>query len=290
MSLLKQDMASAAGPATGRTGQRAAASAVPARAGFRIPDWVVRLRRLTLPLVLLIAWQVCAESGMFKPVFMPPLQTIAVRIVDLTRSGVLVYAIGASLGRLFVGFGLAVIIGVSIGLLVTRLAFAEQVAVRLLSALLATPAVAWTPLFMLWFGLGNPATIALIVFVACIPIALNTWSGIRTVDRVYVRVAESMNVRGLRRFIKVILPAAFAPVLSGVRLGFARGWHGLVAGELLAGAATGLGALVTKGLVFLDTPSMIAGVLAIACFAYLTERLFFERIERVMLQRWGLMQ
>jgi NitT/TauT family transport system permease protein len=97
-----------------------------------------------------------------------------------------------------------------------------------------------------------------------------------------------MNVRGLRRFHKVVLPAAFAPILSGVRLGFARGWHGLVAGELLAGTVTGLGALVTKGLVFLDTPSMLSGVLTIACFAYLTERLLFERLERRMLQRWGL--
>jgi NitT/TauT family transport system permease protein len=250
---------------------------------------LLRLRRFAVPLLLLVVWQIAAESGAFNPVFMPPLQTIAARIVELTGNGVLIAAIGASLGRLLVGFALAVVVGVALGLLVTRLAFAETMAVRLLSALLATPAVAWTPLFMLWFGLGNPATIALIVFVAAVPIALNTWSGIRSVDRVFVRVAESMNVRGFRRFTKVTLPAAFAPVLSGVRLGFARGWHGLVAGELLAGAATGLGALVTKGLVFLDTPSMIAGVLGIACFAYLTERLIFERIERLMLQRWGLL-
>jgi ABC-type nitrate/sulfonate/bicarbonate transport system permease component len=250
--------------------------------------FAVRMRRLALPIFLLVAWQLIAESGAFKPIFMPPLQTIAARVIDLTRSGILIDAIGASLGRLFAGFALAVVLGVGVGLLVTRLTFAEQVAVRLLNALLATPAVAWTPLFMLWFGLGNPATIALVVFVATIPIALNTWSGIRSVDTVYIRVAESVNLRGLRRFYKVVLPAAFAPVLAGVRLGFARGWHGLVAGELLAGAATGLGALVTKGLVFLDTPSMIAGVLTIACLAYLTERLVFERIERVMLRRWGL--
>ncbi len=239
---------------------------------------------------MLITWQVVAESGAFKPIFMPPLQTIAQRVFELAGNGVLVVAIGASLGRLFAGFVIATVIGVALGLLVTRLAFAEPLAVRLLSALLATPAVAWTPLFMLWFGLGNPATIALVVFVGAIPIALNTWSGIRTVDKVYIRVANSVNIRGMRRFYKVILPAAFAPVLSGVRLGFARSWHGLVAGELLAGATSGLGVLVTKGLVFLDTPSMIVGVLAIACFAYLTERLIFERIEHLMLQRWGLMQ
>jgi NitT/TauT family transport system permease protein len=257
---------------------------------YRFPRRFVRLRRLTLPVLILIAWQVVAESGVFKPIFMPPLQTIAQRVIELSSNGVLVNAISASLGRLFVGFAIAVVIGVVLGLFVTRLGFAEQLAVRLLSALLATPAVAWTPLFMLWFGLGNPATIALVVFVGTIPIALNTWSGIRTVDKVYIRVAESVNIRGMRRFYKVILPAAFGPVLSGVRLGFARSWHGLVAGELLAGAATGLGVLVTKGLVFLDTPSMIVGVLTIACFAYLTERLFFERIEHLMLQRWGLMQ
>jgi ABC-type nitrate/sulfonate/bicarbonate transport system permease component len=263
-------------------------AAVVQRGERRGPTVLLRLRRCIVPLLLLGAWQLAAESGAFKPVFMPPLQTIVARIVELVGSGVLIVAIGASLGRLFAGFALAVALGVTLGLMVTRLAFAEAMAVRLLSALLATPAVAWTPLFMLWFGLGNPATIALIVFVGSVPIALNTWSGIRSVDRVFLRVAESMNVYGWRRFRKVTLPAAFAPVLSGVRLGFARSWHGLVAGELLAGAASGLGTLVTKGLVFLDTPSMITGVLGIACFAYLTERLIFERIERLMLQRGGL--
>ncbi|HVZ54813.1 MAG TPA: ABC transporter permease [Pseudolabrys sp.] len=239
-------------------------------------------------MLLLTVWQVVAESGLFKPVFMPPLQAIGQRFVELAGNSVLLDSIGASLGRLFAGFAIAVVLGVGLGLFVTRLGFAEQMAVRLLSALLATPAVAWTPLFMLWFGLGSPATIALVVFVATVPIAINTWTGIRNVDRVYIRVADSVNIRGARRFYKVILPAAFALILSGVRLGFARGWHGLVAGELLAGASTGLGVLVTKGLVFLDTPSMLVGVLAIACFAFLTERLFFERLERRMLQRWGL--
>jgi ABC-type nitrate/sulfonate/bicarbonate transport system permease component len=254
----------------------------------RLPRQIVGLRRFALPLLALVVWQVVAESGLFKPVFMPPLQTITERVIELSSNSVLFYAISASLGRLFAGFAIAVVLGVTLGLIVTRLGFVEQMAVRLLSALLATPAVAWTPLFMLWFGLGNPATIALVVFVGTIPIAMNTWSGIRSVDKVYIRVAESVNIRGARRFYKVILPAAFGPVLSGVRLGFARSWHGLVAGELLAGAKSGLGVLVTNGLVFLDTPSMLVGVLTIACLAYLTERLFFERIERVMLQRWGL--
>lgn len=290
MTLLKDDALIGGSTTRGRGIAAADAAGMRTRRnGFFAGRRIVRLRRLALPVLLLIVWQLVAESGLFKPVFMPPLLAIVERIIDLTRSGVLITAIGASLGRLFAGFALAVVVGVMVGLLVTRLAFAEPIAVRLLSALLATPAVAWTPLFMLWFGLGNPATIALIVFVATIPIALNTWSGIRTVDKVYLRVAESVNIRGMRRFYKVVLPAAFAPVLAGVRLGFARSWHGLVAGELLAGAASGLGALVTKGLVFLDTPSMIAGVLGIASLAYVTERLFFERIERHLLNRWGLL-
>lgn len=251
-------------------------------------DRVIRLRRLALPLALIAAWQGVAESGAFKPVFMPPLQAIAARFVELLRNGVLLEAVDASLGRLFVGFGLAVILGIALGVFISRLRFTEQMAVGLLSALLATPAIAWTPLFMLWFGLGNPATIALVVFVATVPIALNTWSGIRAVDQVFVRVAESMNVQGFPRFYKVLLPAAFAPILTGIRLGFARSWHGLVAGELLAGVATGLGALLTKGLAFIDTPSMISALLTIALLAYVTERTIFERIERALLRRWGL--
>lgn len=265
-----------------RTRVRAARTAAGAR--------LRQLRGLALPALFLLGWQALAMSGLFKPIFMPPLQAIGARILDLLQSDILLPAAAVSMGRLAVGFTLAAVLGVGLGLVMTRLRFAEPLAVRLLSALLATPAVAWTPLFMLWFGLGNPATIALIVFVGTVPIALNTWSGLHDVDRVYLRVAESMNVVGVERFRKVALPAAFGPVLTGVRLGFARSWHGLVAGELLAGASTGLGVLVTKGLVFLDTPSMITGVLSIACLAYLTERLVFERLEQAVLRRWGLMQ
>lgn len=248
------------------------------------------MRRALVPLALLIAWQMLAESGMFRPIFMPPLQTIAQRIYELTVSGLMLEAAFASLWRLLFGFVLGSAAGVVIGLIVTRLAFFEQMAVRLLGALLATPAVAWTPLFILWFGLGDPATVALVVFSSTLPVALNTWSGIRSVDRIYVRVAMSHNVTGAKQFLKVILPAAFASVISGLRLGFARGWHGLVAGELLAGTSTGLGVIITSGRVFLDTASMFAGVLALAVLAYATERALFERFERRMLQRWGLLQ
>lgn len=270
--------------------QQSGLTASRAPAGLHAREAVLLLRRLVVPALLLLAWQAVAQSGMFKPIFMPPLQAIGARIVDLVRSDVLVPAAMISMGRLAAGFSIAVVLGLALGLFLTRLGFAERLAVRLLSALLATPAVAWTPLFMLWFGLGNPATIALIVFVGTVPIALNTWSGLAEVDRVYLRVAQSMNVRGFARFRKVMVPAAFAPILAGVRLGFARSWHGLVAGELLAGAASGLGVLVTKGLVFLDTPSMITGVLTIAALAYVTERLVFERLERQMLTRRGLRQ
>ncbi|MGQ7793662.1 ABC transporter permease [Faunimonas sp. B44] len=248
----------------------------------------IRLRRFITPLILIVGWQGLAISGMFRPIFMPPLDLVAARFVELLSSGILLQAAAASLATLFAGFFVAVFVGIAVGLLVSSLGFAEQMAVRFLSALLATPAVAWTPLFLLWFGLGAPATIALIIFVSSVPIALNTWSGIRNVDRVFLRVARSMGVTGSRRFFKVVMPAAFASILTGLRLGFARGWHALVAGELLAGASVGLGVLITRGRVFLDTPTMIVGVLGIALFAYVTERMIFERVESRMLRRRGL--
>lgn len=249
-----------------------------------------RPRRFVTPLVLICIWQALAMSGYFRPIFMPPLEDVASRLVDLLTNGVLLEAAAASLLTLFAGFAVAVVSGITIGLLVSTFGFAEQMAVRFISALLATPAVAWTPLFLLWFGLGAPATVALIIFVSSIPIALNTWSGIRNVDPIFLRVSKSMGVGGARRFFKVIMPAAFASILTGLRLGFARGWHALVAGELLAGASIGLGVLITRGRVFLDTPTMIVGVLGIALFAYVTERLIFEQAEQRMLRRRGLAQ
>lgn len=246
------------------------------------------MRRLAGGLIILSLWEILAHSGLFREIFMPSLESVVVRMVTLTSQGAFLEAALASGRRLVIGFVIAAMIGFTLGALMGRLAWIERALIRVLMALLATPAVAWVPLFMLWFGLGDRATIALIIFASTVPVAINTWSGTKSVDSTIIRAAHSMNTRGPRLFVKVILPAAMAFILAGLRLGVAQAWRALVAGELLTGTQAGLGVLITRGRTFIDTPTMLAGVLGIALLAYLSERFVFMGIERATIEKWGM--
>ncbi|HUY47582.1 MAG TPA: ABC transporter permease subunit [Streptosporangiaceae bacterium] len=246
------------------------------------------LRKSALPACMALAWEITAHSGIFSQLFMPSLEAIAARVVQLLSNGVLLNAVAASLSRLVSGFSLGLIIGIAGGVALTRLGIMEGMAGRLIAALLASPVVAWTSLFVLWFGIGGPATTALVTFSSSLPIMLNTWLGLRQTDPIFARVADFLEVGRIRRIISVTVPAASVSIFTGARLGFAQGWHALVAGEMLAGATHGLGVLIVNGRTFLDTPAMITGVATIGVLAYTTEVVVFGLIERRTLIRWGL--
>jgi NitT/TauT family transport system permease protein len=151
------------------------------------------------------------------------------------------------------------------------------------------PGVAYAPLFLLWFGLGNVSAVILVAFVSAFPIIFNTWTGVKAVKEIWVRSAQAMGADGRRLFRHVILPGALPYILTGLRLGLAQAWRILVVVELLAAVPWGLGWLIFGAREFLNTDVMLAGIAVIGVIGLVLEKFAFQRLENLTVVRWGMM-
>jgi len=240
-------------------------------------------------LVVGAIWEAVARAGVFPPRLFPSLETIAAAFWRLTVAGILPHHALDTLVRLGAGFVLAAIVGVTIGLLMGRSRRAEDIFLPLVSISAPIPGLAYAPLFLLWFGLGDKAVILLVGFVAAFPIIFNTWTGVKAVKDIWVRSAQAMGADNPRLFRLVILPGALPYILTGLRLGLAQAWRILVGVEMLAAVPWGLGWMIFGAREFLNTDVMLAGVAVIAVIGLALEKLVFQPLENFTVVRWGMM-
>jgi NitT/TauT family transport system permease protein len=236
------------------------------------------------------AWEVFARSGIYKRALTPTLEDIFSITVKHIASGVLLADIGFTLYRLLTGFLIGAFVGIVLGALMARMRFVERFFQPLVSVLNPIPSLAWIPLFILWFGLGETATIVLVAFATVVPVTINVWTGGRAVNEVWLRAAESMECRNSRLFFKVILPASVPFIVSGLRGGMGRGWRAVVAGEMIAATSHGLGWVIFNSIAFLNTDVMLSAILFIGLIGLVIENWVFGVIERATVMRWGMLR
>lgn len=251
--------------------------------------WRVIARSAFPFLVLALAWEATAHLGVFPRKLFPPLEEVAAALLRLTADGVLPHHVLDTLVRLLAGFALAAVAGVAIGFAMGRSRRAEDVALPLISIGAPIPGLAYAPLFLLWFGLGNVTAVLLVAFVSAFPIIFNTWTGVKAVKEVWVRSAQAMGADDRRLLHHVILPGALPYMLTGLRLGLAQAWRILVGIEMLAAVPWGLGWMIFGAREFLNTDVMLAGVAVIGAIGLALEKLVFQRLERYTVVRWGMM-
>lgn len=208
--------------------------------------------------------------------------------VRLTVNGVLPIQAASTLLRLVVGFLLGAVLGLALGLAMGRSRRAEDVLVPIVSVGNPIPGLAYAPLFVMWFGLGDVPAVLLVGFAAAFPVAVNTWTGVKAVKEIWIRAAQGMGAGERQLFRKVVLPGALPYVLTGLRLGVARAWRVLVAVEMLTSVSVGLGWLIFGAREFLATDVMLAGIAVIGLVGLGLEKLVFEPIERRTIERWGM--
>ncbi len=240
--------------------------------------------------VAAIAWELFARLGPFPPKLFPSLLTVAQTFMDLVSSGILLEHTRGTIIRLILGFGLAGVLGVGIGIGMGRYRWAEDFFLPLVSIGNPIPGLAYAPLFILWFGLGNLPAVLLVALASAFPAAVNTWTGVKAVKEIWIRAAEGMGAREDQLFRKVILPGALPYILTGLRLALARAWRVLVAAEMLTSVPQGLGWLIFGAREFLNTDVMLAGIAVIGIIGVMLERFVFERLERFTVVRWGMLQ
>lgn len=197
----------------------------------------------------------------------------------------------ATAWRLPFAYSIAVAAGVIIGILMGRTSFWESFFVPLLSVLTPIPALAWTPIAVIWFGLGDHTVIFVATFAATLPISQAVWMGVKTVNPVWLRAAQSMNAGKMTIFRTVILPGSLPMVLGGLRLGLARAWIAMVGAEALAGIRWGLSAGIFDSQESLDIAFMIVSIAVLGLFGYvLGEIVLFQPIENRTVIKWGMME
>jgi NitT/TauT family transport system permease protein len=233
-------------------------------------------------------WEIIAWAGVFPHRLFPTLEEVAASFVHLTITGILPHHTIETLIRLLGGFALAGILGVTIGVLMGRSRRAEDIFLPLVSIGAPIPGLAYAPLFLLWFGLGNISAVLLVGFVAAFPIIFNSWTGVKAVKEIWIRSAQSMGADDRRLFRYVILPGALPYILTGLRLGLAQAWRILVAVEMLAAVPWGLGWLIFGARKFLNTDVMMAGIVVIAIIGLTLEKFVFQKIENYTVVRWGM--
>jgi NitT/TauT family transport system permease protein len=216
--------------------------------------------RLVSVVGVLVAWEVFGRQ--IEPLFMSYPTAIATSAFEMIRSGELPAAFLDSLGTLLLGFFLASVLGIAIGLLIGRYRTVEAATDWLVNALYATPLVAIIPLVVLWFGLGFSAKLFIVVILAIFPILINTAAGVRNVPPPLLDVGFAFAATEHQLFTKFILPAALPYMMTGLRLGVGRAIIGMVVAEFFT-AITGLGALIVKYGNQYDTAAMFVPILSL---------------------------
>lgn len=237
-----------------------------------------------------VLWEAFARSGLFSSALTPSLLEVGAALGRQVRSGQIFVHTGYTLWRILIGLGLACLAGIPLGMLMGRFRPVERFLLPLVSVLSPVPSLAWVPVFILWFGLGDAAAIALVVYAATFPLILNTWTGVRAVNRLWLRAAQSMGAEGHVLFTRVVLPAALPLVIAGLRQAFARSWIAVVGGEMIAATTWGLGFVIFDAKEYLNADVMMATLLVIGLLGLGFERLVFQALEQRSVGRWGMVR
>jgi len=249
------------------------------------------LVRAALTLAVAAAlYEALARSGYFAPALLPTIPAIVQTLIASIADGTMIEHAAFTLYRVLFGFSLAVVFGLPLGILMARFTAVENFFLPLVSALMPIPSFALVPLFMLWFGIGNLTTILIVFYAATFPMVFNTWSGVRSVNPLWLRAAGAMGADERSLFWKVIIPGASPFIITGMRQAFLRAWIAVVGAEMIAASDWGLGWVIFDAKEFLNADVMMASLLVIGAIGYAFERLVFGSIERATVQRWGMVR
>jgi NitT/TauT family transport system permease protein len=249
------------------------------------------VRRGAVTLVVAAAiYEAVARSGVFPPALLPTLPAIARTLVTSILDGTMPIHAAHTLTRVFCGLALAIVVGLPLGILMGRFAIVEGFCLPLVSALMPIPSLAWVPVFILWFGLGDTVSILIVFYAAMFPMLLNAWSGVRSVNPLWLRAAQAMGADERMLFWKVIIPGAAPFIISGLRQAVLRAWIAVIGAEMIAASDWGLGWVIFDAKEFLNADMMLAALAVIGCIGFVFERVAFGALERATVLRWGMVR
>ena len=239
-----------------------------------------------LPVAVFLAiWELVARLNLVPGEFsFPPFSTVVVEFYHLAANGVLGDNFFASLFRVLIGFCAGTIAGLAVGMMMGWRDSLNKALHPIVSLLYPIPALGWLPLLMIWIGINELLPIAIIFICSFFPVLYNTVTGIRNVDKDYIRVARTLGASDFRILTTVVMPLALPNVFTGLRLEAGMAWRVIIAAEMVA-IPTGIGALMMKAesLIRMDIIIVCLIVLAVMCLSF---EKFFEYLEAKLTTRW----
>ncbi|WP_411830848.1 ABC transporter permease [Peribacillus frigoritolerans] len=230
------------------------------------------LRGSVLPVVVLIAWQALGSVGILPAqLFSSPL-LIVMTFIDLVQSGEMGMHLQISLTRAFLGFALGGFLGLLLGVIVGMQKKSEEYLNPSIQMLRTVPLLAITPLFIMWFGFGELSKVLLIALGAFFPLYLQTFLGLRNVDKKLYDVALILEFSRREQITKLMIPAALPNILLGIRLALSAAWMCLVVAELL-GADRGVGFMIQDARSFMQTDVVFVGIIIFALAGKISDSL-----------------
>lgn len=226
-------------------------------------------------LVLLAVWWIVAAQAWISPLFLPPPGQVLAKLIAIAgpqgfMDATLWQHLGASLARILVALLAAVIIGVPVGIAMGLSPTVRGILDPLIELYRPVPPLAYLPLMVIWFGIGETSKILLIYLAIFAPVAMSALAGVKSAQQVRLRAARSLGASRWQVLWFVVLPGALPEILTGLRIGLGVGWSTLVAAELIA-ATRGLGFMVQSAGEFLATDVVLAGIAVIALIAFALE-------------------
>jgi NitT/TauT family transport system permease protein len=248
------------------------------------------LRKTALLILLGLLWEGYARI-VSNPLLVPTFSSTVEAFGEGFASGVLPNRVLYSVRVLLMGYAA----GIGLAALLTAFSVVSRFGTDLLETLSSMfnplPAIALLPLALLWFGLGNPSLIFVMVHSVLWPVALNTHSGFTAVSPTLRMVGQNCGLRGIGYVLKLLIPAAFPSILTGLKIGWAFAWRTLIAAELVFGVSAGQGGLgwfIFENKNQLEIPSVFAGLFCVILIGLAVENLIFRNIELRTVRRWGM--
>ena len=249
----------------------------------------------TLSLLLFgIAWELFAHLSAISQVLLPPPSASLVRLVEMMGPGdgsapsyLMLRHIGATLVGLLVGFFAAALFSSAVGLLMGLYKTIYEWLNPIISLFMVIPTVAIVPVIILWSGLGMKTVIIIVALGACFPIIFTAAAGVQSIPKKMIWAAQTAGANRQQILFTVVIPATMPYLITGHKLALGRAWRAVLAGEIFASTAYGVGFMIYDARTFLDTQAMFAGLIIVGILGLVLQSLFFRYIEKATIERWG---
>ncbi len=228
----------------------------------------------------LALWEFLSRVVVANALFLAAPSQIFAAIYSLAASGELWPHVAISAAEFAIGYAIASVLGIGLGLLMASSELGKRILQPWISGLYATPTIALAPLFILWLGIGIWSKVVVVVFLVLFPVTINTEAGLRTTSPRLIEMLRSFGATPRQIFFKLSLPSAMPFILAGLKLGIGRGLIGVVVAELF-GSRAGLGRLISQSADAFNMPDLFAGVVILAA-AGIAMTAGFSWVERVL--------